>query len=196
MSADAQRIRIRRLRAGEGPRLRDVRLRSLADSPDAYGQTAAAAAAEPDALWAEQARTGARGQRRTWIVAERLDGDVPGTLVGVATGRRRLPDTLLVFSVWVAPEVRGTGTGRALIAACEAWGRTWGAQRTLLWVVRGNTAALAFYAALGFLREEATEDAARGAAFDAWALSRPIPPAPLPRAGRPRRPSGDRPPAG
>ncbi|MFO1541462.1 MAG: GNAT family N-acetyltransferase [Chloroflexota bacterium] len=151
-----------------------MRLRSLAESPDAYGQTVAEAAAEADATWETQARTGARGTRRTWLVAERTDAGDPRPVVGVATGRRRVPDTLLVFSVWVAPEVRGTGTGRALIEACEAWGRAWGARRTLLWVVRGNAAALGFYAALGFVREVGTEDAARGAGFDAWALTRPI----------------------
>jgi len=167
-------IRIRRLRAGEGPLLRAVRLRSLAESPDAYGQTLAEAAAEPEATWAEQARTGARGDRRTWLVAERTDAGLPRPVVGVATGRRRVPETLLIFSVWVAPEIRGTGTGRALIDACEAWGRSWGASRTLLWVVRGNAVALGFYAALGFVREDGTEDAARGAGFDAWALTRPI----------------------
>jgi len=168
------RIVIRRIRTDEGGVLRDLRLRSLADAPLAYGQTLAEALAEPDAAWAEAARSGARGARRLWVIAERIEPDGRRTPVGIATGRRRLPETLLIFSVWVDPTARRRGVMRRLIAAAERWAARTGARRTLLWTIAANTDALAAYHALGFRTESGTEDAERGAAFAALALSRPI----------------------
>lgn len=175
-SGTPPRIVVRRIRPDEGGLLRELRLRSLADAPLAYGQTLAEAFAEPDAAWAEAARSGARGPRRLWIIAERIEPDGRRTPVGIATGRRRMPETLLIFSVWVDPSVRRRGVMRRLIGATERWAARTGARRTLLWVIAANEEAVAAYCALGFATETGTEDAERGAAFRALALSRPIAP--------------------
>jgi hypothetical protein len=61
---------IRRIRADEGLRLRDIRLRSLADSPMAYGSTLTREEAYPEAVWHERAANGAAGDKSVTFVAE------------------------------------------------------------------------------------------------------------------------------
>ena len=55
-----------------------------------------------------------------------------------------------VYYLAVAPDRRRGGTGRALMAAAEAWLRTRGVAKLQLMVRDGNAPALDFYAALGF----------------------------------------------
>jgi GNAT superfamily N-acetyltransferase len=50
----------------------------------------------------------------------------------------------------VALEARRGGVGRQLVTAVASWARTHGATQMLLTVWRGNSAAEAFYAALGY----------------------------------------------
>ena len=174
-------VRIRRITPADGGVLRDLRLRSLADSPEAFGQPLEEAMAQPEAEWTAQARVAATGERRAWFIAER-DAPFPGrppVTLGVVLGRRRPPDQLLIFSMWVDPAARRTGLGGALIATAERWAAPWGARRSVLWVFAGNEAAIRFYLRLGFRTEIEGEDARTGASYGAMAMSRPIPPAHL-----------------
>jgi len=52
--------------------------------------------------------------------------------------------------LFVRPERRRHGIGRALVDACEAWLRTQGADRMALQVSGANTEGQAFWRALGF----------------------------------------------
>jgi hypothetical protein len=74
-------MNIRRIRADEGLRLRDIRLHALADSPMAYGSTLAREEAYPEALWNERAANGAVGDKFVTFVAEH-----DNYLVAMATG--------------------------------------------------------------------------------------------------------------
>src|SRR5262245_46792219 len=74
-------VHIRRIRADEGLRLRDIRLHSLADSPMAFGSTLAREEAYPEALWNERAANGAAGDKSVTFVAEH-----DNRLVAMATG--------------------------------------------------------------------------------------------------------------
>jgi hypothetical protein len=59
---------IRRIRADEGPRLRALRLRALAEAPMAFGSTLAHEQGFPDDIWRERAvgaSTGVRPGRQT-----------------------------------------------------------------------------------------------------------------------------------
>lgn len=51
---------------------------------------------------------------------------------------------------WVAPDLRGSGVGRALVAAVEAWCRTHGYSERGSDVEIDNATSLAAHAALGF----------------------------------------------
>jgi ribosomal protein S18 acetylase RimI-like enzyme len=52
--------------------------------------------------------------------------------------------------MWVAPDARGTGAGKALVHAVVAWAADRGAERLTTSVTEGNAAAAALYAAAGF----------------------------------------------
>jgi GNAT superfamily N-acetyltransferase len=164
-----ERTVVRRIRADEGALLRELRLRSLADAPDAFGQRLEDAAAQPDAEWAQVARASAEGDQRAWYLA--FSGE---SAVGLVLGRRRRPATLLLFSMWVAPEARRGGSGARLVAALEDWARAWRASETLLWVMRSNEAALAFYRQVGFRTLTEGPDVASGVEHGAFAMRRPI----------------------
>ena len=162
-------IAIRRIRAGEGLLLRDLRIRSLADSPMAFGQTREAALARPGLEWHRSALRASHGHGRTWLIAEH-----DGVQVGLVQGRRRPPDTLLVFSMWVEPAARRLGVGEQLICGLETWARGWQARQTVLWVLRRNEPALDFYLRLGFEPLDSGADAEAGARYAAVAMRRAI----------------------
>jgi GNAT superfamily N-acetyltransferase len=162
-------ITIRRIRPSEGPLLRELRLRSLEDSPEAFGQSVAEATATRRAEWHRRALQSCRGDQRAWFFASRGH-----EVVGLVHGRHRSPGTLLLFSMWVAPGSRRAGVGRRLIAGLEDWARGWGGRETVLWVFRSNGPAIDFYERLGFTRIAEGRDADAGAEYGALAWSRPI----------------------
>lgn len=169
-------MEIRRIRADEWPILRELRLASLLDAPEAFGQRYENAAAEPESEWRSAARASASGDRRAWFIA-RADGGAPGgesEAAGLVQARRRPPMDCLVFSMWVAPAARRDGAGRALIEAVAGWARGWGGQRIVLWVFGANEGALRFYERLGFHVVREGPDAESGHAFGALAMERPI----------------------
>ena len=164
-------IHVRRIQEDEAGLLRGLRLRSLADAPEAFGQTVDEAAARVDEEWRQQARAAASGDRRAWFLAET---GAPARAIGLLNGRRRPPDEVMLFSMWVEPESRRLGVGRELIEALEGWARAWGARRSVLWVFAGNEPALRFYERLGFSLQDDTPDAAIGRSYGALAMSRPM----------------------
>lgn len=166
---DGDGVRIRRIRADEGPLLRSLRLRALAEEPEAFGESVAEASARDDAEYVTRARAASDGDRRAWFIAEPSDGEAP---VGLAMGRRRPPHDCMLFSLWVAGPSRGRGVGRRLVEAVEAWARGWGASSVVLWVFRVNAGAIDFYERLGFVIEVSGPDAVLGAPHDAVAMHR------------------------
>ena len=162
-------VRIRRIRPDDGLVLRDLRLRSIADAPDAFGQPLKEARGRPEKEWHRSARQSSRGDSRTWLIAETPDGSV-----GLVQGRKRRPSTLLLFSMWVDPSVRRLGVGRLLIEALEDWARGWDGAETILWVLGANAAAIGFYRDLGFSIIRGGQDAESGARFGALAMRRAI----------------------
>ena len=159
-------VRVRRIRADDGALLRELRLRSLTDSPEAFGQGDAEPADKPAKEWAAAARAASNGDRRAWFIAE-----TDGHEVGLVLVRRRPPDEMLIFSMWVSAENRRSRVGRALIDTAAAWGRSWGARRAVLWVFATNETAVRFYDRLGFAVESDGADEAAGRAYGALAMS-------------------------
>src|SRR5689334_22729561 len=132
---------IQRLEPGEWRRLKAIRLRALADAPDAFGSTLEEVSAWPDARWQEQCRTIA-----TFVAVS--DGRDAGMVRGVAS--RDDGDAAFLISMWVAPEARRQAIGSALIDALIAWARDSNCSRLLLDVSDTNAAAIALYASKGF----------------------------------------------
>jgi GNAT superfamily N-acetyltransferase len=163
-------MEVRRISADEGPLLRELRLASLDDAPEAFGQTHEQAAREPDAEWHSAARAAAQGDRRAWFLAR----DAAGAAIGLVQARRRPPTDCLVFSMWVAPAARRSGAGRALLDAVEEWARGWGAQRIVLWVFGANEGAQRFYERIGYRFADGGPDAESGRSYGAVAMERAL----------------------
>jgi GNAT superfamily N-acetyltransferase len=162
-------VTIRRVEPDDWATLRDLRIRSLRDAPQAFGQSVDDALRQSQADWMHLARQASSGDRRTWLLC--VSNGVP---MGVVQGRRRPPSDLLVFSMWVDPAYRHRGIGSALIGSVIDWGRTWGANHVVLWVFAANEAAIRFYQRLGFTEDIGTEDAKSGARYGALAMSRSV----------------------
>ena len=161
-------VSIQRIQHDEWQALRDLRLRSLLDAPEAFGQRYDEAAAGIDDDWISTARASAEGNRRIWFFA-RDDADA---VVGVVQARRRPPMDCLLFSMWVAPEARRLGVGAMLVDAVQEWGTSWGARRVVLWVLAANEPARRFYDRIGFSLLKDGPDAQSGRAYGAFAMER------------------------
>ena len=135
---------VRRLGADEAALLRDLRLRALRDAPMAFGSTLAREEAFTPDVWATWAAAGVAGVEQVVLVAE--------PAAGLAMGRLDDEDPKIagLYAMWVAPEARGTGAGRALVEAVIAWATERGVRRLTTSVTEGNAAAAALYAAAGF----------------------------------------------
>jgi ribosomal protein S18 acetylase RimI-like enzyme len=126
---------------------RELRLRALADSPDAFGSTLELESVRPDAEWARQLEDGARSPSDLPLVA-RLDDET----IGLAWGRIQAtePAVAYLFQVWVAPEHRGRGVARMLLDAVVAWAQEAGPRYLALEVTCGDSAAVRLYTRAGF----------------------------------------------
>ena len=147
-------MEIRRIRADEGLRLKELRLRALADSPMAYGSTLAREEAYPDALWHERAANGAAGDKVVTVVAEH-DDRLVGMATGLAPEGENLPEPIMV-GVFMDAAVRQQGVGAALVEKVIDWARARGWARLLIWITADNDPALALYRRAGFRPTGAT----------------------------------------
>ncbi|WP_156759767.1 GNAT family N-acetyltransferase [Microbacterium karelineae] len=125
---------------------REIRLRMLADTPIAYGETLAHARELCDDDW--RARAARNGEGRNIGLAAVADD---GTWLGIMRGY--VDDALgpVLVSVFVDPAARGEnrGVADALLDGIVAWAREEG--RTLtLHVHADNPRAIAFYRRRGF----------------------------------------------
>ena len=140
-------MRIRQLEPHEWALIRELRLRALADSPDAFARTLAEALGENDAYWVKLAGSVTQPDGQVMLVAE-----TEGRPVGLAFGLfdRERATTGHVAGMWVDPEARGRGVGRALLESVIAWARSLALDRLELWVTKGNGAAVRLYERAGF----------------------------------------------
>ena len=138
-------MKVRALEPGEAKLFKDLRLRALADAPTAFAHTHAEISAKPDAYWDEM--TASVTSRNVMFVAED-DGRAIGMAFGVL--QRDHPDVPHLGGLWVEPDARAAGVGRALTAAVLLWARRRGFRRIGLWVTEGNAAAIALYERMGF----------------------------------------------
>jgi ribosomal protein S18 acetylase RimI-like enzyme len=124
--------------------MRDLRLRALQDAPMAFGSTYARELAFDPEVWEQRVRENAAGERSVAFVAD--------PSAGMAVGAIDDDDSGLAYlrGMWVAPEARGGGTGRALADAVVAWAGDRGARRMVTQVTEGNDGALRLYTAAGF----------------------------------------------
>jgi ribosomal protein S18 acetylase RimI-like enzyme len=134
---------IRRLGPDEWELLRDVRLHSLLDAPDAFASTHEREAGFGEAEWSERVAGNAwfiavAGQSAVGIVAGRTDPNSP-------------VDQRHLIAMWVAESARGSTIAIELVEAVADWAAADGATELTLGVIAGNERAKALYRKCGFL---------------------------------------------
>ena len=135
---------IRRFTAADWPTWRALRLRALADSPDAFGATLADAQARADGTWQALLAQTVASPHHLPLLAE--VADLPAGLAWAnAEG-----SSVTLYQVWVAPEHRGRGIAQALLARAVDWARQRGAKAVELDVTAGDTPAVRLYRKMGF----------------------------------------------
>jgi GNAT superfamily N-acetyltransferase len=140
--------RVRSVGSREVEALYRLRLRALAEDPDAFDQTVADAQAKGIEPLAELLAMAAQGQEL--VLFGEVDG-VPSGVVFVSRSRRpRSGHRARLWGMWVAPEVRGRGVGRALVAEAVQWCREHGVEMVDLWVVTDHHRAIRMYERAGF----------------------------------------------
>jgi predicted GNAT family acetyltransferase len=128
--------------------MRALRLEMLADTPLAYLETLADAAARPHTEYASRIARNASGDQCAQFVAE-IGGRFVGHAGGVAVVEE--PKVTVIFAVYVTPARRGTGVLAQLVDGVAAWSREAGRPELLLEVVVGNERAMRAYERLGFV---------------------------------------------
>ncbi|HEU4852569.1 MAG TPA: GNAT family N-acetyltransferase [Telluria sp.] len=137
---------IRPFEPQEWPTYRDVRLRSLAESPQAFCSTYASEQQRTSEEWAARLAAAAVSGKDYPLVAE-LDGVAVGLLYAKVDAD---DDSVVnIFQVWVAPEGRGRGIAAALVREAVRWARARHARVVRLAVI-GETAARRLYLREGF----------------------------------------------
>jgi ribosomal protein S18 acetylase RimI-like enzyme len=137
-------VEARRARAADWEALRQLRLRALADAPDAFASTLDTEVAFPAEVWRQRAEGGPVSA--TFIA--RQDGVDVG-LAGVFA-EPDPPGRMHLISMWVDPRHRRQGVARALIDLVIGWAGERRASELVLWVADQNDAARRLYERLGF----------------------------------------------
>jgi ribosomal protein S18 acetylase RimI-like enzyme len=135
---------VRRLRITEADVLKRLRLSMLRGAPSAYGTTYEEACMYDEAEWDARTQRGAEAHDSITYVVE-----IDGTPVGM-TGGAIEEGTAHLYAMWVEPEARRSGAGRALVEAVVEWARGKRASVMELEATEGNVAACALYEGCGF----------------------------------------------
>lgn len=156
----ASGVTVRRVRADEWSRLRDLRLDALGDPVAhlAFLETLEEALARPDDFWRERTVSAASGSDVVQVVAVDEHDRLAGTVTGLVTrpGKpdyrgRRTPDLrAAVVAVYVRPSHRGRGVLQQLLRAVEAWLADQGVRRVHLHVHEQNERARRAYLRAGY----------------------------------------------
>ena len=149
----ASDLTVRRLRADEAARFRALRLRALADAPEAFGERLDDIREKPDSYWDDLTRSVTGAARQAMFVAETPGmgaDDGAGMVFGLRDAQRE--NVARFGGMWVAPAHRGSGVARLLTEAVITWARREGFNRMELWVTEGNDRAETLYESCGFAR--------------------------------------------
>jgi len=145
-------IRTEQVRPDSWRDWRDLRLRSLAEDPDAFGSDHGREAAFDEATW----RSRLEGTSGPAVLAHA--GTTP---VGMGAGWLYEPGRLMVVAMWTDPAWRSQGVGRAVLAHVLGWAREHDLDPDL-WVADANPDARRLYERHGFRPDGRTEPLREG----------------------------------
>jgi len=148
---DAAEITVALLTPSDVDEYRRVRLRALAEHPEAFRSDAEEEAAKPMRWWQERLAPRAESQAAfvgAWTAARRLTGTA-GLLFET---RRKVCHTATIVGMYVMPELAGRGIGARLLDACIGLARAEPSIEVLyLTVTSTNTGAIRLYERTGFV---------------------------------------------
>ena len=147
MHTSIRKPTIRPLYPDEWAVYRALRLRSLADAPDAFYSTLESESARTAEDWAARLAAAAVSGKDCPLVAE-LDGEPAGLVWAKMDGVN--PELMHLYQMWVKPECRGNGVGQGLLETALDWAREREVRFVELDVTLGNSSAQRLYERAGF----------------------------------------------
>lgn len=144
---------VRALTIGDWDAWWALRLRALADHPDAFGSDIDETLAAGEQAARERFAPRHRDARDQVFGAFTGEGALVGVAGIVGNDRRKTRHRMFVWGVYVAPVARGTGAGRMLVEACLEHARSVdGVRQVHLTVASHNQSAVRLYERCGFTR--------------------------------------------
>ncbi|MDB5325727.1 MAG: GCN5-related N-acetyltransferase [Phycisphaerales bacterium] len=171
-------MHIRTIKTGDGPLLKELTLRSVAEAPYAFGglDTLAEEQERPDQHWdgfAAECAGDVEEWRDRCVGYVAFDGEVAcAKAIGFLSAKD--PTLAQMSGVWIDPRFRRQGLGRRLVGETCEWAVSKGANRLLLWVDDANPDAARFYEALGFKATGKTRPVGEGSPLLESAYKRPL----------------------
>lgn len=144
LTSQRKAVAVRPCGLHEAERLRGMRAWALSDAPSAFRQTAAEHEGITPEVW------------RHFLERRLAAGDAPlvaetdGEWVGMVFAAMTENGDGGIAGMWVCPEARGKGIGRALLNAALAWFQSHDVCRVFLAAARANEPALALARSVGF----------------------------------------------
>lgn len=135
-------LTIRVLSEAEWELYREMRLRALRESPDAFVATVAEEEAFSEQLWRD------RMNRADRLLIE--DGSTPVGIASVRMQEDLFDNAAELFGLWVSPDLRGEGLAAKLVTAAAKAAEGRRATQLVYWVGTDNVPAVAFASGYGF----------------------------------------------
>ena len=144
------RFEIRSLTSKDAAAFQALRLRSLRESPEAFGSSYDEEVSRPLSAVGERLDPALAPHARV-VFGAFADGNMIGVIGCVQESRMKSRHKAVVWGTYVTPEARGQGVGRALLDRVVAETRTWpNVERLVLSAVERAHAARALYTSAGF----------------------------------------------
>jgi len=133
---------VQEITANEWQRLRSIRLKSLEESPHAFGGTFEIESAEDEISWRS------KFEKLDFLIAS-VDG-VDGAVLSVEVLNGDFGATCWIGGCWSDPQFRGKGLMRAMFTFIDEQEKDWKVQGLGVWT--DNFSAIAAYEKLGFVK--------------------------------------------
>jgi GNAT superfamily N-acetyltransferase len=148
-------LQVRELGPDDWSDWRSIRLTALAESPDAFTTKLSD--------WQGERDIEPRWRERLASVPYNIVAEHDGRAVGMVSAMRSDANgPVELLSLWVTPDVRGTGVGDALVSSVIDWARAHSARSLRLRVIEGNGPAERLYVRHGLRRSSGGDPGAEG----------------------------------